>query len=387
MTSLNPLHTLEKQLAESIELHQGLRGEAVRERIIELLTKVGIRDPESRLGAYPHQLSGGQRQRVMIAMALANGPELLIADEPTTALDVTIQAQILDLLAELKRDEGMSLLFITHDLTIVRKIADRVCVMKDGEIVEQGPTAEIFADPQHPYTRRCCWRPNRPACPAPVPDAAPDGGQHRPPADLVPDPSRAAAADGGPYQGGQRGHADRARGRDPRHRRRKRLGQDHAGAGDHAADRIEGRIAFRRAARSQDLNQRADAAPAARHADRVSGPVRLAVAAHDRRPRSSPRGWACTVSIRGRDRREMVAEIMVEVGLDPATMDRYPHEFSGGQRQRIAIARAMILRPQAAGAGRADQRARHDRPGADRASCCASCSESTGWPICSSAMT
>jgi len=153
MTSLNPLHTIEKQLAESIELHQGLRGDAVGKRIIELLVQVGIHDPESRLSAYPHQLSGGQRQRVMIAMALANGPELLIADEPTTALDVTIQAQILDLLADLKRDLGMAMLFITHDLTIVRKIADRVCVMKDGEIVETGPTAELFANPQHPYTR------------------------------------------------------------------------------------------------------------------------------------------------------------------------------------------------------------------------------------------
>ncbi|MES2813439.1 MAG: ATP-binding cassette domain-containing protein, partial [Pseudomonadota bacterium] len=128
MTSLNPLHTIEKQLAESLALHQGLSGSAARARIIELLGKVGIRDVESRLGAYPHQLSGGQRQRVMIAMALANGPELLVADEPTTALDVTIQAQILDLLADLKKAEGLSLLFITHDLGIVRRIADRVCV-------------------------------------------------------------------------------------------------------------------------------------------------------------------------------------------------------------------------------------------------------------------
>ena len=154
MTSLNPLHTIEKQLAESLELHQGLRGAAARARILELLHKVGIRDAESRLGAYPHQLSGGQRQRVMIAMALANGPDLLIADEPTTALDVTIQAQILDLLMELKRAEGLSLLFITHDLNIVRRIADRVCVMQGGEIVEQGTTAQVFAEPRHPYTQK-----------------------------------------------------------------------------------------------------------------------------------------------------------------------------------------------------------------------------------------
>ena len=136
MTSLNPLHTIQTQLGESLALHQGLTGDAARARIIELLNKVGIREAESRLDAYPHQLSGGQRQRVMIAMALANGPDLLIADEPTTALDVTIQAQILELLADLKRTEGLSLLFITHDLGVVRRIADRVCVMQGGEIVE-----------------------------------------------------------------------------------------------------------------------------------------------------------------------------------------------------------------------------------------------------------
>uniref|UniRef100_UPI002591F8E9 ATP-binding cassette domain-containing protein n=1 Tax=uncultured Sulfitobacter sp. TaxID=191468 RepID=UPI002591F8E9 len=152
MTSLNPLHTIEKQLAESLALHQGVAGAEARARILELLDKVGIVDAQSRLGAYPHQLSGGQRQRVMIAMALANKPDVLIADEPTTALDVTIQAQILDLLKELKDSEGMGLLFITHDLGIVRRIADRVCVMKQGEVVEHGPTHEIFDNPQHPYT-------------------------------------------------------------------------------------------------------------------------------------------------------------------------------------------------------------------------------------------
>ena len=172
MTSLNPLHTLEKQLAEAIELHQPLRGAVVREKIIDLLRRVGIADAEQRLTAYPHQLSGGQRQRVMIAMALANRPKLLIADEPTTALDVTIQAQILELLAALKRDMGMALLFITHDLTIVRKIADRVCVMKDGLIVEEGPTAEIFAAPQHPYTQQLLAA-EATGAPVPVPADAP----------------------------------------------------------------------------------------------------------------------------------------------------------------------------------------------------------------------
>ncbi|TMV55987.1 ABC transporter ATP-binding protein, partial [Thioclava sp. BHET1] len=165
------LHTLERQITESLSLHQGLRGAKARARVVELLEQVGIRDAESRLTSYPHQLSGGQRQRVMIAMALANNPKLLIADEPTTALDVTIQAQILDLLAELKRETGMSLLFITHDLGVVRKIADRVCVMQGGHIVEQGRTEEIFANPRHPYTQKLLAAEPQ-GRPDPVPEAA-----------------------------------------------------------------------------------------------------------------------------------------------------------------------------------------------------------------------
>ncbi|MGA8997087.1 MAG: ATP-binding cassette domain-containing protein, partial [Pseudolabrys sp.] len=153
MTSLNPLHTIEKQIREILLLHQGLNGEAARSRIVELLGQVGIPDPAGRLGSYPHQLSGGQRQRVMIAMALANEPELLIADEPTTALDVTVQAQILKLLKDTQTQLGMSMLFITHDLGIVRKLADRVCVMQRGEIVEQGEVERVFTAPEHPYTR------------------------------------------------------------------------------------------------------------------------------------------------------------------------------------------------------------------------------------------
>ncbi|MEL7172293.1 MAG: ATP-binding cassette domain-containing protein, partial [Pseudomonadota bacterium] len=154
MTSLNPLHTIEKQIGESLGLHQGLTGAAARARTLELLDQVGIRDAESRLDAWPHQLSGGQRQRVMIAMALANRPKLLVADEPTTALDVTIQAQILALLADLRRREGLAMLFITHDLGIVRKVADRVAVMEQGQIVETGPTEQVFDAPEHPYTRK-----------------------------------------------------------------------------------------------------------------------------------------------------------------------------------------------------------------------------------------
>src|SRR5918999_5147689 len=153
MTSLNPLHTIEKQVGETLKLHRGMDGPAARTRVLELLHKVGVREPERRLGAYPHQLSGGQRQRVMIAMALANEPDLLIADEPTTALDVTVQAQILTLLKDLQTRLGMAMLFITHDLGIVRKLADTVCVMKDGKIVEQGAVEGVFTAPQHAYTR------------------------------------------------------------------------------------------------------------------------------------------------------------------------------------------------------------------------------------------
>ena len=178
MTSLNPLHTIERQIGESLALHQGLTGAKARARILELLTQVGIRDPEERLAAYPHQLSGGQRQRVMIAMALANGPDILIADEPTTALDVTVQARILDLLAEVQKAEGMGMLFITHNLGIVRRIADRVAVMQAGEIVETGPTAAIFAAPRaplHPHApRRRARRAGPTRCPpTPRPSSRP----------------------------------------------------------------------------------------------------------------------------------------------------------------------------------------------------------------------
>ncbi len=239
MTSLNPLHTLERQITESLTLHQGLRGQAARDRIIQLLTKVGIREPATRLGAYPHQLSGGQRQRVMIAMALANGPDLLIADEPTTALDVTIQAQILELLADLKRREGMSLLFITHDLGIVRRIADRVCVMQGGEIVEQGVTAEIFGNPRHPYTRKLLG-----AEPSGRPDPVPEGA----PEILNTDRLRIWF----PIQRGLLrrtvGHVKAVneasisvrQGENSGRCGREWIRQDHAGAGDHAADPVRG---------------------------------------------------------------------------------------------------------------------------------------------------
>ncbi|MGC8201627.1 ABC transporter ATP-binding protein [Aliiroseovarius sp. PTFE2010] len=342
MTSLNPLHTLEKQLAESIALHQGIRGDAARVRIIELLTKVGIRDPESRLGAYPHQLSGGQRQRVMIAMALANGPDLLIADEPTTALDVTIQAQILDLLAELKQTEDMSMLFITHDLGIVRKIADRVYVMKDGEIVEHGPTAAIFANPQHAYTRKLLNAEAK-GVPLPVPKDA----------ETIVETEHLRVWF--PIQKGflkrTVGHVKAVNDATLSVRAGETLGiVGESGSGKTtlalAIMRLiqsEGRITYL----GQDIQ--------------TWGPGRmrklrrdLQIVFQDPYGSLSPRmtveqiiaeGLSVHGVDPGRDRREMVAEIMDEVGLDPATMERYPHEFSGGQRQRIAVARAMILRP------------------------------------------
>ena len=342
MTSLNPLHTIQTQLGESLALHQGLTGDAARARIIELLNKVGIREAESRLDAYPHQLSGGQRQRVMIAMALANGPDLLIADEPTTALDVTIQAQILELLADLKRTEGLSLLFITHDLGVVRRIADQVCVMQGGEIVEQGPAAQIFAAPQHPYTQKLLAAEPK-GRPDPVPVDAPE---------IV--------------------RTEGLRVWFPIHRgflRRTvgyvkavndatlsvRAGETLGIVGESGSGKTTLALAILRLIPStgpvvflgQDLQSR--------HGRELRDLRRnLQIVFQDPFGSLSPRmtveqiiaeGLGVHGVEPGRDKRQMVADIMTEVGLDPVAMGRYPHEFSGGQRQRIAIARAMILRP------------------------------------------
>ncbi len=377
MTSLNPLHTIEKQLAESLALHQGLTGAKARARIIELLGKVGIRDVESRLGAYPHQLSGGQRQRVMIAMALANGPELLVADEPTTALDVTIQAQILDLLADLKRAEGLSLLFITHDLGIVRRIADRVCVMQGGEIVEQGPTAQIFSNPQHPYTQKLLAAEQK-GGPQPVPVGSQEIVRTENLRVWFPI-----------HKGLLRrtvGHVKAVNDASLSVRAGETLGiVGESGSGKTtlalAILRLigsQGKVVFlgrdisrldetwdeaqvRRSAEPgvETWDELIDAARAAfgrakgRKAMRV---IRrnMQVVFQDPYGSLSPRmtveqiiaeGLGVHGVEPGRNRTEMVADIMREVGLDPAMMGRYPHEFSGGQRQRIAIARAMILRP------------------------------------------
>jgi len=342
MTSLNPLHTIETQLGESLALHQGMTGPAARTRILELLAKVGIRDAASRLGAYPHQLSGGQRQRVMIAMALANGPELLIADEPTTALDVTIQAQILDLLAELKAREGLSLLFITHDLGVVRRIADRVCVMQGGRIVEQGPTETIFANPQHPYTRTLLAAEQK-GLPDPVPDAAPVVLETQDLRVWFPITSGLMRR--------TTGHVKAVNAATLTIRAGETLGV----VGESGSGKTTLALAILRLTASEGavmvLGQPLQGLGRAALKD-----VRrnMQIVFQDPYGSLSPRmtvqqiiaeGLGVHGVERGRDPTAMVAEIMAEVGLDPATMARYPHEFSGGQRQRIAIARAMILRP------------------------------------------
>jgi microcin C transport system ATP-binding protein len=340
MTSLNPLHTIERQLAESLALHQGLTGAKARARILELLTQVGIRDPEGRLGAYPHQLSGGQRQRVMIAMALANGPDVLIADEPTTALDVTIQAQILTLLADIQRAEGMGMLFITHNLGIVRRIADRVAVMQAGEIVESGPTEAIFAAPRHPYTRKLLA-----AEPSGAPDPVPAGA----PTVVETEHLRVWF----PIKRGLLrrtvGHIKAVNDATVTIRSGETLGVvGESGSGKTtlalAIMRLissEGRIVFL----GKDIQGWKH-----RELRRLRRDMQMVF--QDPYGSLSPRmsieqivaeGLAVHGMAEGESDR--VASILREVGLDPAMMDRYPHEFSGGQRQRIAIARAMILQP------------------------------------------
>jgi len=342
MTSLNPLHTIEKQLAESLALHQGLQGAEARARVLSLLEQVGINDAESRMGAYPHQLSGGQRQRVMIAMALANKPDILIADEPTTALDVTIQAQILDLLKDLKDQMGMGLLFITHDLGIVRRIADRVFVMQKGVVIEEGPTAEIFDNPKHPYTRKLLSA-EPTGSPEPVAEDAPEV--------LRTDNLKVWF----PIQKGLLrrtvGHVQAVNDTSLSVRAGETLGiVGESGSGKTtlalAIMRLigsEGEVTFR----GEDVRKWSTRQLRKLRAD-------MQIVFQDPFGSLSPRmtcfqiiseGLAIHKVDKGRDRREVVAEVMLEVGLDPLTMDRYPHEFSGGQRQRIAIARAMVLRP------------------------------------------
>ncbi|MCP5087851.1 MAG: ABC transporter ATP-binding protein [Rhodobacteraceae bacterium] len=342
MTSLNPLHTVVKQLGESLALHQGLSGAPALERILDLLNKVGIRDPEKRLNDYPHQLSGGQRQRVMIAMALANGPDLLIADEPTTALDVTIQAQILVLLAEIQKAEGMGMLFITHDLKIVRKVANHVCVMKKGKIVEAGPTEELFANPQHEYTQTLLAAEPK-GLPGPVPSGANE---------------IASTKDLRVWFPVKRGLMRRTVGHIKAVNAATfsvREGETLGIVGESGSGKTTLALAMMRLISSKG--------PVVFLGKDVQGlrnkalqPIRkdMQMVFQDPYGSLSPRmtveqiiaeGVGVHHLDAGRDRRQMVIDIMEEVGLDPATIDRYPHEFSGGQRQRIAIARAMILKP------------------------------------------
>ena len=343
MTSLNPLHTIEKQIGEILLLHQGLTGETARARTLELLTQVGIPEAETRLGSYPHQLSGGQRQRVMIAMALANEPDLLIADEPTTALDVTVQAQILTLLKELQKRLGMAMLFITHDLGIVRRLADTVCVMKEGKIVERGPVEQVFSAPEHPYTRALLAAEPKPD-PAPINADAPVVVETR---DLkVWFPIK---------RGVMRrvvGHIKAVDGVSIGVRQGETLGI----VGESGSGKTTLGLAILRLVSSEG--------PIVFLGSTIAGltfrqmrPFRLhmQIVFQDPYGSLSPRMsvsdiieeglWVHHPKLTRAQREDRVVQALRDVGLDPETRFRYPHEFSGGQRQRIAVARAIVLEP------------------------------------------
>ncbi|MCB1515334.1 MAG: ABC transporter ATP-binding protein, partial [Hyphomicrobiaceae bacterium] len=343
MTSLNPLHTIERQVGEILKLHRGLDDKSARARVLELLHKVGIEQPEKRLAAYPHELSGGQRQRVMIAMALANEPELLIADEPTTALDVTIQAQILQLLADLQKEMGMAMLLITHDLGIVRRMAERVYVMKSGEIVEEGRMEEVFTNPQHPYTRHLI-------------NAEPKGDPPKA------DDSRPVVVETEdlkvwfPIKAGLlRRTVDHVKAVDGLSLKL-RAGQTLGVVGESGSGKTTLGLALLRLISSKG--------PIAYVGRRIDGltqkqmrPLRkeMQIVFQDPYGSLSPRLSIGQIIEEGLviqqpqlsydECRAKVGEALREVGLDPDSQDRYPHEFSGGQRQRIAIARAMVLGP------------------------------------------
>jgi microcin C transport system ATP-binding protein len=343
MTSLNPLHTIEKQIGEILLLHRGLTGAAARARTIEVLAQVGIPDPQSRLKSYSHQLSGGQRQRVMIAMALANEPDLLIADEPTTALDVTVQAQIIALLKDIKSRLGMSLLFITHDLGVVRKIADRVCVMKEGRIVEQGAVERVFASPEHPYTRALISA-------EPRPDPAPT----QPDAPVVLETSDLKVWF--PVKRGLMrkvvGHIKACDGISIAVRKGETLGI----VGESGSGKSTLGLSILRLISSDG--------PIAFMGNELQGlrfkemrPYRrdMQIVFQDPYGSLSPRMSIADIIKEGlkvhhpdmpnRERDERVIQALNDVGLDPDTRFRFPHEFSGGQRQRVAIARAVVLEP------------------------------------------
>jgi len=343
MTSLNPLHTIEKQIGEILLLHKGITGRAARARILELLEQVGIPDPKSRLESYPHQLSGGQRQRVMIAMALANEPDLLIADEPTTALDVTVQAQILKLLKDIQQRLGMAMLFITHDLGIVRKIADTVCVMQHGKIVEAGAVERVFTAPEHPYTKALLAA-------EPTPDPAPP----KPDAPVVVSTDNLKVWF--PIKRGLMrkviGHIKAVDGITMELRKGETLGV----VGESGSGKTTLGLAILRLISSDG--------PVVFMGDQIQGlkfkemrPYRrdMQIVFQDPYGSLSPRMSVSDIIEEGlwvhhpklseieRDARVMAA--LHDVGLDTTTRFRYPHEFSGGQRQRIALARALVLEP------------------------------------------
>ena len=343
MTSLNPLHTIERQIAEVLRIHMGLSGAAARARVLDLLTKVGIEDPEGRLASYPHQLSGGQRQRVMIAMALANEPDLLIADEPTTALDVTIQAQILQLLLDLKAEFNMAMLLITHDLGIVRKMADHVCVMNGGEIVERGKTRELFAHPQHAYTKHLI---------ASEPKGSPPPANSKAKTILTTDDLRVWFPIRRGFLRSTVGHIKAVDGITLEVKE----GQTLAVVGESGSGKTTLGLALLRLVSSNG--------PIVYLGDRIDGydskrmrPLRrdLQIVFQDPYGSLSPRlsighiiEEGLNIQSPGLSRAERDARVsraLKEVGLDPGYRDRYPHEFSGGQRQRIAIARALVLEP------------------------------------------
>src|SRR6187399_2197954 len=343
MTSLNPLHTIEKQIGEILSLHQGLVGQAARVRILELLDQVGIPDPAGRLQSYPHQLSGGQRQRVMIAMALANEPDLLIADEPTTALDVTVQAQILKLLKDLQARLGMAMLFITHDLGIVRKIADRVCVMKDGKIVEENAVAEIFRSPQHPYTRALL-----------AAEPHPHALQPNPTGEIVLKTDDLKVWF--PIKRGVMrktvGHIKAVDGVSVEVRKGETLGVvGESGSGKTTL----GLAILRLISSSGPIVFMGNPLQELRFKEMRPHRRNMQIVFQDPYGSLSPRMsvsdiiqegmWIHMPHIPRHECEKHVIKALEDVGLDPETRFRYPHEFSGGQRQRIAVARAIVLEP------------------------------------------
>ena len=343
MTSLNPLHVVEKQVNEVLYLHKGLNAPAARARTLELLHQVGLREAEKRLNAYPHELSGGERQRVMIAMALANEPDLLIADEPTTALDVTIQAQILALLRELQSTHGMGLLLITHDLAIVRKMTERVCVMNAGEIVETGTTADVFERPQHDYTRHLLvsepkGQPVHAAAEAPLVMSADNLKVWFP----IKKGVLKRTVD----------HVRAVDGIDVKVRQGHTVGV----VGESGSGKTTLGLALLRLISSKGA-VRFDDQDIQGWRSKSLRPLRreMQIVFQDPFGSLSPRLSVGQIVEEGlkvhriggsrEERAALIEQALVEVGLDPDTRHRYPHEFSGGQRQRVAIARAMVLKP------------------------------------------